>query len=814
MSLIDCIIEKIQRGALSKAEGERIIALTRDLEREHAKRMSPEAAMALAAEDVSRILDADAARQKRVAHLEIIATARVTKAMNEHPEGMATGAISLLVRDVTDNARGPNVDIRHREVLGTLHAMFAEGIERLRPKVLGLVPERAALRNVVRELFGEATGDAEAKAMAKAWAESAEYARQRINTAGAHIAKREDWGLPQMHDHKLVGDAPKNEWVDFVFPRLNREKMVDPISGMKLDDMRVLDALDKAHERIRTDGLIDMVPGVSGRAGKLADRHADHRFLVFKDAQSWLEYQERFGSGDVYATMTHHLDVMSKDIAMLEVLGPNPDATVRYMADAIRKNAALKGEKIPGVSLKLLDDIYAIQTGRANRPANEPVAEFMSGVRNILTSAQLGAAFLSSITDLGFQKVAREFNGLPVMSVMRNYLKFMNPRGAEDRVFAAQLGLVSEHYTSMMLAQRRYFGDTMGPEITRKISDVVLRASLLSTWTQAGRWAFGAEFMGFLGRNVGKPLKELPDGMQRAFQRYGIGADEWDTIRAAPVLEKDGAPFVWTRRIAEQGSVETASKLHRMVLSEMEFAVPTVDTRTLAITRQGTQAGTLVGEIMRSVALYKSFPVSVITTHIMRGLNQRTGTKAGLYLANLFITSTALGALAYQAKQIQRGKDPLNMDPTSKDGRRLWAAAMAQGGGLGIFGDFVFADASRFGGGPAVTFAGPVAGLIDDMARLTVGNAQQAAKGKDTHIGRETTRFIGRYLPGNSIWYSRLAFERLVLDQTQQMVDPEAGMAFNRIESVARREYGQRYWWRPGKPLPSRPPDLGATRGK
>lgn len=38
-----------------------------------------------------------------------------------------------------------------------------------------------------------------------------------------------------------------------------------------------------------------------------------------------------------------------------------------------------------------------------------------------------------------------------------------------------------------------------------------------------------------------------------------------------------------------------------------------------------------------------------------------------------------------------------------------------------------------------------------------------------------------------------------------------AGQSFRRIEQGARRDYGQRVFWKPGKTAPERGPDLGAA---
>jgi hypothetical protein len=810
MSVIDCLREKARAGRISEDEFNELRDLVDEMERELGETLSPDQARTQAAREAQRVVEAEAARKKRLANLQIVATHRIENNMRAHPKGLATGAITHLVRDIGDRAAWSNVDSRHRTILGQAHARWADGLKELKPRG-GVVPQVRKTENMVRELFNEDSGDGVAKTVAKQWADTAEYLRKRFNAAGGQIAKREDWGLPQMHDQNKVMQVSKQEWINFIWPKLDRSKMVDFETGRPLSDARLADLLDQTYERIRTNGLIDVTPGAAGKR-KLANRHADHRFLTFRSADDWLAYQRQFGREDVYTTMVNHIDTMAKDIALLEVLGPNPDAMVRRMTDTIRREAALNNERAPGGRIKLIEDTFAVLTDRVHSPHNEPVARFMSGMRNLLTSAQLGGAFLSATTDLGFQKIAREHNGLPTMNLVRQQLRFMNPLNVEDQKFAVQAGLIAENWSSMALAQQRFLGEIQGPRITKAISDLTMRASLLSPWTQAGRWAFGAEFLGFLGRNTDKTFRELPEPLQRSMKRYAIGPDTWDTIRKAPVKRHRGADFVWSHNIAQQpGGLEAANRLQQMVLTEQEFAVPSVDARTRAIMTQGTRPGGLIGEITRSIALYKSFPVTVIATHLMRGVSQETPLARGRYLANMFITMTVLGAFAYQAKQIQRGKDPVNMNPENDQGRRFWMSAMMQGGGLGIFGDFLLADVNRFGRGPAMTFAGPVAEFGDNVARLTVGNVQELALGEDTQIGREIIDFAGRYMPGGSLWYGRAAFERLVLDQLQQFVDPKARDDFRRMQNFAQREYGQRYFWRPGETTPHRAPNLEAA---
>ena len=128
---------------------------------------------------------------------------------------------------------------------------------------------------------------------------------------------------------------------------------------------------------------------------------------------------------------------------------------------------------------------------------------------------------------------------------------------------------------------------------------------------------------------------------------------------------------------------------------------------------------------------------------------------------------SVMGAIAVQARNIIKGKDPQDMrDP------KFCAQAFAQGGAAGICRDFLFADANRFAQGPVETARGLVAGLIDDSTRLTLGNLQQMLRGQETRFGKEAVNFAKRYTPGSNTWYA--VGIRLFWDRLQEAADPQA----------------------------------------
>jgi hypothetical protein len=273
-----------------------------------------------------------------------------------------------------------------------------------------------------------------------------------------------------------------------------------------------------------------------------------------------------------------------------------------------------------------------------------------------------------------------------------------------------------------------------------------------------------------------------------------------------------GARFLSPERIAKAAdgaNLEAATKLMEMVATETDFAIPTPGAIERSLLLGRTRPGTFVGEFLRSTVQYKTFPISVLTMHLMRGIQGIQAGDRGAYLAGTVIGTTVMGALAMQLKAIAKGEDPQDMTTP-----KFWGAAFAQGGGAGILGDFLYSGLNRADKGFYMTaIGGPTAGLVDDLVRLTTGNAGQAIAGKETNFGRELARFVRMNTPGTSVWYSRLIMDRLIWDQLQQAVDPRAGRSFARTQDRARQETGQDFWWRPGATAPDRAPALSAISG-
>ncbi len=325
------------------------------------------------------------------------------------------------------------------------------------------------------------------------------------------------------------------------------------------------------------------------------------------------------------------------------------------------------------------------------------------------------------------------------------------------------------------------------------------------------RAAFGLEFMADLARQTGKSLDQLEPRLKNALDRAGIDAKAWEKLRAGAIREHNGSRFLdplETMRSADRHTAEAATKLHSLILQEMDMAVPQADAGVRAFMNAGARPNTLIGEIWRSGLMYRSYPVTVLMTHSLRAASGLSETWRGstrfFYGPALFASMSVLGMASLQSKQIFAGRDPLEWDSP-----KVWAKAVAQGGGLGIFGDFFTSALSRTDQELAGTLFGPGFAFISDVLRLTTRNVIAEAEGKNSHSADDAIMFLQRYTPGSNLWYTKLAVDRLFWSQLRLMADPEAARSMARVERKALIERNQGHWWRPGQTTPTRAPEFG-----
>lgn len=795
--------------------------------------MSTADRLTMAAKAAADDLVAQAKLAERRASLQVLAQART---MNY----VATSGFSpfeALQRKLAYFADGKSntlsVESAAKSIKSIAWSQMLDVIDATKGKYLGLLSDTAQIRDLVRELHGEATGNPVAHAAAKAFHAVAEPLRNRFNAAGGNIGHLEKWAVPQMHAVARVAKAGVNAWVDFVMPRLDRRQYYNE-DGTTMSNAQLEGFLREAYKTISTDGANKLVPGQAFGKGAKANNGSAHRSIHFKDADAWLEYQSQFGDKSLLQIMEGHIAGMSRDIALIEELGPNPSHTMNYLIDHYKQELANNDVPVKDLEKPIyrLRNIYAEVAGAHEPPVRERLAAAFDTYRSLNVASRLGSAVVTSLADQGALITGAGIQHLPVWKVLRHELSLLNPANAADREVARRAGLGLEQ---MMGSLNRFSSDGLGTASetafkaarwSSAVANKVMQVSGMNALTAAAQQGYGMvmfDTIGGMTRKAGK-LADLDPADTAFFRRAGVTETEWSVWQLADVDAFRGSDTVLTPRAilqipdskltslaASSGMTPqalreaAATRLMGAVQDEVSVGVTEPGVRERTFMYGDSRRGTAGGELHRQFWQFKSFAVALIMRHYARMMAQETSYGKAAYGAALMTTTTMLGALTIQISELSSGRDPRDMtDP------RFWLAALLKGGSLGLFGDFLFADTTQHGNTLLGALGGPMVGDLEALWGMTKGNIDKVAAGKESDFGADAVRFIKGKTPGANIWYTKAVTDHLIFHNIQEQFSPGY---LRRMQNRSRKEFGQEWWWTPGEATPDRSPDWERAAG-
>ncbi|MHA3924575.1 hypothetical protein ACX13C_06775 [Klebsiella oxytoca] len=647
------------------------------------------------------------------------------------------------------------------------------------------------------------------------WQESA---RLDANKAGAWIRKMPGYIARQSHDMMKIRAAGFAAWRDAILPKLDKatfEGVADQDAFLRSVYDGLASGVHLASEKP------DWMKGFKG-SQNVARRASQERVLHFLDGRSWYEYNREFGVGSVREAIYGGLEASARNTGLMRILGTNPENMVNYLADTI--SADLKGNEkalaaFNDARRSTIKNEMAEVTGQTNIPGSSALARFGSTTRAVDSMLKLGGAMISSFNDLASNALELRYQGKNFMSALTESIQGRIKRYSteEQKEILSSLGVYADSMRDEIL--QRFSGDVTLPGKVARLQRQFFRLNGLNWWTDASRNTTATMTSHWLAGNAKSPHATLNPDLKRALDLHGIGEPEWNIYRTMDMKGSEGRTFmtpdgidsvpddviakyvadknvtVNERSIANARS-ELGDKLRGYILDRVMVAMTEPTARTRALMKQGTQPGTVQGELIRFIGQYKSFTASFMQQALGREVFGRGYTPAPLGqsrwgsvsnalfksgkgemvgLAQVALWMTFFGYLSMQTKLMLKGQTPRPADA------KTFLAAAAQGGGLGIFGDFLFGEANRFGNGPITSLAGPVAGSADQLVTLF-----QKARSGDAKAG-DFFRFTVDHTPFINLFWSRPILNYLFLNQLQESLSPGS---LHRYEQNIRKNQG------------------------
>lgn len=798
---IDVRREDIQRDiayTASKQEKHQVkMAEQQEKIKEYERRVqeAPEILNARTHETLQRDLDALSTHQEkeqmlkereRDLYLKALSLKREKERTDEFKQYVQDGASPYrAVLDLISSSPGAgqkfsNPEGRATAIYNRISAEMFELKDALRTKVAGLAQDVDTAHEVVRYLKdGKIKNEqnlAKVKQIAEQWQTAAEKIKGLRNKAGARIGKLEDWVIPQSHDRQKMLKAGYKSWYENIVPKLDRER-IEKEQGATLEDV-----LDSAWKNITTRQV--EISGVKNGTS-VARKGEFERVLHFKDGDSIIDYNKEFGNPDIFSTMDAHIMQQSKEIAAMQLFGPNPQATYNKLIELAK--ASDMGSTLEDT----LNNTWKIVSGQAD---GDDIVDLLDKTlatggqvhRNIQVSSKLGSAMISSLADLHTIWLGagyRNFSSIKMIGKgIHTLLQEATSGGsaAENVALANRIGVVSEFASASMANSR--FAET-GAGMTQKVAEVVIRSSGMAAYTTAMRTSVGLEMAANFAENFSKNLEDTP--FNKLFEEYGITPEDWNKIRQTQPKEVKKAKFLNVNKIYEVDE-NLGYKVNEMMTNEMDSFVIMPTARTRLWTTWGAKKGSLKGEVARNMMLFKSYPIAYTMMHMNRVRTIQGGAGKTAYIGKAIVASTVMGGITLLAYDIATGKTPRDVDRPA-----FLMEAIVKGGGLGIAQDFfIGATETKYGSSFSDIIMGVPASTIKDIV-----NTVQDFAVKDLDEGVAVGNVYKRaknYIPGQNLWYTRAVVEASVGDYLGELIDPNHEQSI-RKQKKAMRIRGQEY---------------------
>lgn len=554
------------------------------------------------------------------------------------------------------------------------------------------------------------------------------------------------------------------------------------------------------------------------------------RVLHFKGPDEAHAYHQRFGRGALLANHMAELERAAGNSALMHRWGPAPEAMFDNTLAKLHAEARARGDTGAADRLTAAQRRAEFEevAGLGSAPDNMRLAVIGRSIRMQQSLAKLGGMVLSGLSDTSLSAQAMKRAGAGFLDGYSGALSGIARMQSAEGKAAADLLDVGARSAAAQITGRFHAAD--GPlGWTATIQRTFYKVNLFQAWQDGLRRGVGEMYAAHLGSEARQAWSALQPGTRETMERYGIGEADWELARRGLIdpevkperfsglrdVEVDGdngrkyftfealdgiADKALLKRAGLTGAEATADAARRvredmrrrfqaMVTGVLDDAMTEARARERVALSRGTRPGTVWGEAVRAFTQFWSFSAAIMGRHVMPATRGYAGAKPVALLAHLILASTVLGYGSLQAKQIVKGREfrPLVDEDGEFQGGELFMASLLQGGGLGIYGDFLFGEANRNGLGFTIgSLGGPA---VSELERLATIIRKTASGDPDQleDVPADVINGVKANTPFLNLFYVRAALDYLVFYRMQEAISPGS---VERYEKRVEKETG------------------------
>lgn len=760
--------------------------------------------------------------QKRVAAIRQQVQEYVDAGLGD--EGQAL--LDILVGSLKNYRRGRmSVDARQKGILADNAGLLLAELER--KDLVDVFRDGALDEEIYVELFDGLgkSGNDEARQVAEIIRKVQKNLLDRKNRNGANIGELINYVVRQRHDPNRLRDAGFDKWRDDIMQLLDIDRTFEGMRTPNEQNEFLREAYDhlvtgrfqKVSSVFGEDGKVDPLTAFKGPAN-LAKKLSGSRVLHFKDGKSSHAYAVEYSGKPLINSVIDGISNDAESIGLMEVLGTNPQAMVNRLIDDLRLEGRAKA-RVEN-ALKELDGTTRAVGASQKRLLGNDMTSVSASIRALQNMSKLGFATISSFSDIASKatllqrETGRSFlesYNIAIMDVMRAF------NDKQKQEFSYLLGTGIEAFLGSV--HSRFGADDQLPGRVSKLQQIYFKLNGMQFWNAAQKDGTARILAADLSDAVDKPFSDLGEAQVQTLALYDIDADDLSLFRRVDRKGPDGRKYVFTEMVDDipdaaldrvvakrTGRLEVTDNMRQQFRDDLktriaayysdsaDAAVPTPGARERAIMNQGLERGTPAGEAIRMFAQFKSFPITFITKGLYRQFygKRAQGKSGALGLVQLITGMTAMGYVSNATKDILKGREPREVFTEERALKGL-GEAMTAGGGLGIYGDFLFGEYSRYGQSFTQTLAGPTFGMIDDLAAIYSTAFINGDFGK---AGEMAVNDAFRLIPGQNLFWAKFGIDYLLLYGISEASNPGYTQ---RLERRMEKEYGSEFFLPPSQ---------------
>lgn len=703
---------------------------------------------------------------------------------------------------------------------GLVHDLERAGLDKL-------FASRTLERDWARELFEINKGvlgkpgiskNAQALAIAKTLHNWQKLSIADINMAGGSIKSYSGYVTRTSHNpdtirlaHGQSGKggtlADRDQWIADTLPLLNVQRTFN--TG---NPHVVKEVMGKVWTALKSGEHFDLSSAQDRPSINVASQLSAHRELHFKDAESWLTYNEKYGVSNPTATVVHAFDAAARRLALLEKFGSKP-------RDAFEEDLLFLKNQYKGT--EHYDKLKAAEQGLRNRynqldfsnnqPANKLFSQLASNWMALQAMAKLVRVPFTHIASLPTKAAALRYLGVPLANRYASIFSGLirGAQGSERRAVAELLYTGAQSRIGHILSRHNvtgYDGASAalvdgGKGLMSRSQSLFFKLTGISALTDNERADAEAVMSRHYGMQRGLSWNELGDKEQRGLTLYGIEAPEWNAInkaewdkfgertyltpKAASRLSDEDVRTYLEEANATQGRprlpvndemiakarADLADTIHAFYYDQGRYAIFEPGARTRAMVFQGTaQSSPNLYLALRLLAQFKLWPAEMVTRTWGRMIY---GGDSGMEklggVLELAVGSIIFGTLAEGLRELVQMQDPITR--MEKHPAQYIMRGFLRSGAATIMGDYLLGEYDRHGYSALGSLAGPTFSQIEDVLDLIHGGGPDNAHPWRTRAA-DALGLIKHNAPFLDMWWTFKAFDYLVFYRLQEAINP------------------------------------------